>query len=110
MRYVTIRIPVADWQRVDACVDNSMAIDAVDGLVETMMSGACVRDAGWRAAHLYPGERDAGGWPPREHILPLTLRTEHWEWVLSQLDRWSEFQDKPEVRANITAVLREGSS
>ena len=29
MRYVTIEIPVRLWQRVDGCVDNSMAIDVV---------------------------------------------------------------------------------
>ena len=68
-----------------------MAIDVVDGIIETVIAGSCARDAGWRAAAAYEGDRDSYGWPPREHPLAITLRLAHWEWVLLQLDRWAEY-------------------
>ncbi len=113
MRYLTIEIPVGLWQRVDGCVDNSMAIDVVDGVMETVIAGSCVRDAGWRASAAHEGERDGYGWPPRDHPLAITLRLEHWEWVLAQLDRWEPFvtdgaADDSDVRAMISAALITG--
>ncbi|WP_062467529.1 hypothetical protein [Demequina maris] len=113
MRYVTIEIPVRLWHRVDGCVDNSMAIDVVEGVVETTIAGSCVRDAGWRASAAHEGERDGYGWPPRDHLLAITLRLEHWEWVLAQLDRWAPFEtdgeaDDADVRAIISTALISG--
>lgn len=98
------------WQRIDGCIDNSMVIDVLDGVMETVSAGSCVRDAGWRASALYVGERDDDGWPPREHPLAITLRVPHWEWVLSQLDRWAASADNGPVdddvvRAMISTVL-----
>lgn len=78
------------WQRVDGCVDNSVAIDVVDLDMESVTAGSCVRDAGWRAAASYAGEPDPFGWPPLEHLLPATLRDSHWDWTLSQLERWEQ--------------------
>lgn len=74
MEYVTIEIPVHLWWQVDGCVDNSMAIDAVEAVIATTMAGSCVRDAGWRASAAFDGERDQYGWPPRNHPLPIVLR------------------------------------
>lgn len=110
MRYVAIQVPVRLWHRVDGCVDNSMAIDVVDGVMETVVAGSCVRDAGWRASAAYEGELDEYGWPPRDHPLAITLRLEHWEWVLAQLDRWDPFvtdgaADVADVRAIISTEL-----
>lgn len=110
VRYLTIEIPVRLWQRVDGCVDNSMAIDMVDGIMGTVMNGACVREAGWRASAAYEGERDAYGWPPRDHPLPITLRLVHWEWTLSQLARWEPYvtddeADDADVQAIIVGAL-----
>ncbi len=110
MRYLTIEIPVGSWQRVDGCVDNSMALDVVDGVMQTVIAGSCVRDAGWRASASYEGERDTSGWPPREHPLAITLRLAHWEWVLSQLDRWTPSVaagtvDDADVRTIISTAL-----
>lgn len=85
MRYLTIEIPVRLWLRVDGCVDNSTAIDVVDGVMKTVIAGSCVRDAGWRASAAYDGELDEFGWPPRDHPLAITLRLKHWEWVRAQL-------------------------
>lgn len=110
MRYLTIEIPVRLWHRVDVCVDNSMAIDVVEGIMETVIAGACIRDGGWRASAAYEGALDPHGWPPRAHLLPITLRLAHWEWVLSQLDRWEPYvtegaADDADVRAIITDAL-----
>ena len=88
MRYVTVEVPVQVWQGVDAYVDNTVAIAAVDGAIDAVIAGACVRDAGWRAAAGAGGVAD-DGWPPSASLLPITLRESHWEWVLSQLHRWS---------------------
>lgn len=88
MDYLTVSIPVGLWKRVDGCADNSMAMDVVDAIMESVINGSCVRDAGWRASAAYSGERDQYGWPPPEHRLPIVLRREHWEWVLAQLQRW----------------------
>ena len=112
MQYLTIEVPVRLWHGVDGCVDNSMAIDVVDGVMDTVIAGSCVRDAGWRAAAAYKGERDALGWPPREHPLAITLRLAHWEWVLSQLDRWEPYVtdgagDDADVRAIISTAIAE---
>ncbi|MFB6611801.1 hypothetical protein ACFCVO_15840 [Agromyces sp. NPDC056379] len=110
MRYLTIEIPVQLWQRIDGCVDNSMAIDVVNGIMDTVIAGSCIRDEGWRASAAYEGERDLYGWPSREHPLAITLRLAHWEWVLSQLDRWEPYAsngavDDVNVRAIISSAL-----
>ena len=99
VEYLTVDITVREWQLVDGAVDNSMAVDAVDGVAKTLMVGACVRDAGWRASATYAGDRDEYGWPPLEHLLPLTLRRAHWTWVLAQLDRWA-----PHARVELQAT------
>ncbi|OJU39539.1 MAG: hypothetical protein BGN97_05645 [Microbacterium sp. 69-10] len=97
MRYLTVPVPVRLWLPVDGCVDNSMSIDVVDGIMESVIAGSCVRDAGWRAAAAFEGEPDGFGWPPRDHRLAITLRREHWEWVVSQLRRWEPFETEAAV-------------
>ena len=107
MDYITVRLPVRLWQRVDASVDNSMAIDAVNGFSLTLTNGACVRDAGWRASAEFDGERTALGWPAAERELSIVLRREHWEWALDQLNRWSTADaDNLEACERIEAALR----
>jgi hypothetical protein len=95
MEYLTVSIPVALWKRVDGCADNSAAVDVVDAIMESVIAGSCVRDAGWRASAAYSGQRDQYGWPPPEHRLSIVLRREHWEWVLTQLERWEPYEDDP---------------
>lgn len=110
MEYVTIEIPVHLWWQVDGCVDNSMAIDAVEAVIATAMAGSCVRNAGWRASAAFDGERDQYGWPPQNHPLAVVLRTAHWEWTLAQLDCWEPYatdSSSAEVRALIVRALRD---
>lgn len=98
-RYVTIDIPVRLWLPADGCIDNSMAIDAVEGDVVTLMNGAVVREAGWRAAAA--SHTDAStGWPPAEHLLRIVLSRSHWEWSIEQVERWQPYQ-----AANVSAEI-----
>lgn len=108
MQYLTIEMPVRVWQRVDGCVDNSMAVDVVNAIMESVISGSCVRDAGWRASSAYAGDRDQYGWPPSEHLLTIVLRHSHWDWVVSQLERWEPYADDgatAEARTLIDAAI-----
>ncbi|MEV4776576.1 hypothetical protein [Microbacterium sp. LWH12-1.2] len=93
MEYLSIDVPVWLWQRVDGCVDNSMAVDVVESVLESVSIGSCVRDEGWRVAASFVGETDEHGWPPQDHPLPVVLQCAHWEWVLTQLDRWMPYED-----------------
>lgn len=105
MEYLTVSIPVDLWKRVDGCADNSAAVDVVDAIMESVIAGSCVRDAGWRASAVYSGERDQYGWPPPEHRLPIVLRREHWEWVLAQLERWEPYEDNDESFAEVRDLI-----
>lgn len=104
-------MPVSLWHAVDGVADNAMAVDVVDGVMEAVIVGACVRDAGWRASAEFQGARDQYGWPPQDHLLSVTLQRAHWEWVLGQLQRWAEYEEddtKPTaVRAHINAALND---
>jgi hypothetical protein len=109
MQYLSIAMPVRLWQRVDGGADNSAAVDVVEGIMESVIAGACVRDAGWRAAAAHPESLDQFGWPPPEQPLAITLRRSHWEWVLSQLERWAPFEPDAvliEARDLIDGALR----
>lgn len=107
MEYVTIDVPVRLWHLVDGAVDNSMALDVVDAIMPSVLAGACVRDAGWRAAAESPGPRDQYGWPPPDHPLRIVLRREHWEWVLEQLSRWHSAGDA-EAAGAVTELIEAG--
>ncbi|GAB3595286.1 hypothetical protein [Microbacterium tumbae] len=92
MQYLTLEIPVHIWQRVDGRVDDSMALDVVDAIMESVIAGSCLRDAGWRASAAFTGERDEFSWPPPDEPLPITLRRAHWSWTRLQLERWEPYE------------------
>lgn len=92
MQYLTIEIPVRLWQLIHGCVDNSTSVDMVDGVIETVAVGSCVRDAGWREAAAVAGDASSYGWPPEDSTLRITLRRGHWGWAVSQLDRWEPYE------------------
>lgn len=104
MDYVSIDVPVRLWHLVDGAADNSMALDVVDAIMPSVLAGACVRDAGWRASAEYSGPRDRYGWPPPDHALRIVLRREHWEWVLAQLSRWQS-ADAADGAAAVTELI-----
>lgn len=93
VEYLAIDVPVGLWLHVDGCVDNSVAIDVVELIMDSVIIGSCVRDEGWRKSAAYQGERDAYGWPPTDHLLPIVLQRSHWHWVITQLDRWMPYAE-----------------
>lgn len=84
-----------------------MAINVVDGIMETMIAGSCIRDSGWRAAAAYEGERDPGG----------RLASIHWRshcdsragtGCCLSLDHWEQYDgaaNDVRVRAIISSAL-----
>jgi hypothetical protein len=80
-------------------------VDVVDAIMESVIAGSFVRDAGWRASAAYSGQRDQYGWPPPEHRLPIVLRREHWEWVLAQLGRWEPYEDDDESFTEVRELI-----
>ncbi|REJ06190.1 hypothetical protein DY023_06875 [Microbacterium bovistercoris] len=109
MEYLTIAIPVRAWQLIDGTVDNSMAIDVVDGVMESVIAGSCVRDAGWRSSAGYTGARDSFGWPPEDHPLEITLRRGHWEWIRSQIERWEPLSSNTEPELSDACARIDGA-
>ncbi len=89
---------------MDACADNTVSVDIEDGNIGALLAGAGVRDAGWRAADAYDGERELG-WPPADYPLEVTLRTEHWSWVLAQLERWMSADERRDLTEAIETAL-----
>ncbi len=107
MEYLTIAIPVVLWHVLDGCVDNSMAVDVVEGDVQTLTAGSRVRDAGWRASAGYDGPRGDYGWPPLDHLLSITLRRDDWRWAQGELDRWSHDSRHPELISGVRALIEQ---
>ena len=107
MDYIPVEVPVRLWWLVDGCVDNTMSVDAVDLVADSLLAGACVRDAGWRASSDFVGNRDQYGWPTAEQLLRIVLRREHWKWVIDQLRRWDKYSEESydEVLALIEGAL-----
>jgi hypothetical protein len=105
VEYLTIAIPVALWHVIDGCVDNSMALDVVEGDVQTLTAGSRVRDAGWRASAAYDGPRGDYGWPPADHLLPITLRYDDWRWAQGELDRWAPYSQQPGLLSTVRALV-----
>lgn len=70
---------------VDVCPDNSVAVDAIDLFMESVVNGCTTRDERLRASAAYEGERDEYGSPPPDHLLPIVLQRSQWEWVVTRL-------------------------
>lgn len=80
---------VGDWLRIDATLDNTGAIERVDGDPELAEAAGRVREAGWRASrsHERRGEGPVG-WPPRDAVLEIRLRSGDWDVVRQEIARW----------------------
>jgi hypothetical protein len=105
VEYRTLKIAVGDWQLIDAGIDNSVAIAVVDGDVVTAMSGAVVRDAGWRASFRHGGGRLGGDWPHADVELEIDLSTDHWDFVVEQVERWLHVDESVRAR-ELAAEIR----
>ena len=100
--YLTLAVPVRLWLGVDGCVDNSMALDAVGGDVTTLLHGAVVRDAGWRAAAERGAPDPATGWLDAD--LAVSLRRADWAWLLGQLERWRQVEEHAELAEAVELI------
>jgi hypothetical protein len=93
VRYRSLSFPVSAWRIIDAVIDNSMSMDSVDGEVTTLMSGAVVRDAGWRASFHQRGDGSSEGPRGGDAEITVELSIAHWEFVMQELDRWHRVDD-----------------
>ena len=81
---------VGDWQLIDATVDNSVSIAAVDGDELCVTTGRRVRQAGWTASASHPLVEDGPlGWPPVDALITIYLAAADWSFVLAELARWA---------------------
>lgn len=109
---IPISMMWTQWKVVDATMDNTGSIAAVDG--ETRVSGrtSAIRAAGWEATgHIDRPYMDRGEWPPPAalHSEPVTisLSTEDWVFVLEELSRWSEVGGEESDDERAVALLIE---
>ena len=85
----TVTMTVREWQYIDAVIDNTVSIAAVDGPREHVDQGQAVRQAGWD--QLVP---DGGDWPPDDEEARVTLSPAQWHFVAQQLDEWADVEDE----------------
>jgi hypothetical protein len=97
---------VRDWQRIDATMDNTGAVERVDGDPARAETAGRVREEGWRAIDAHP---DAGagrvGWPPDESELTIRLDAPTWAFVVEELRRWGDVEQGLLDRASSPADL-----
>jgi len=85
-----VTMSVGDWQLIDATVDNSVSIAAVDGDELCVTTGRRVRQAGWTASASHPlVKHGVLGWPPVDVPITIYLPVEDWSFVLAELARWA---------------------
>lgn len=91
---VTISMTWAQWKFIDATIDNTGSMAAVDIDTEVADRTVAIRRIGWAATeHIDKPSMDRGEWPPPDalHSEPVTVAMPrgHWRFVLGELDRWS---------------------
>ncbi|GIG20638.1 hypothetical protein Cch01nite_13620 [Cellulomonas chitinilytica] len=108
-----ITMPVRDWQLIDATVDNTVAVAAVDGDDDRVATGRRVRRTGWAASAAHPHVDDGSlGWPPPDAFLSVGLRLADWSFVLAELEGWAAVSERvglteePDDSARIERFLR----
>jgi hypothetical protein len=106
-----IAVPVQVWRHIDACVDNTIAVDAANGDLTSVAIGTSVREAGWRAIDAASHDVDGAGWPIGSAAMEIVLPREHWEWAALQVARWSagESVGKSALRLIADGVVSSGS-
>src|SRR4051794_7762171 len=90
-----VTMPVADWLLIDATVDNSVSIAAVDGDEACVVTGSRVRQAGWAASAAHPSVDDrSSGWPPVDADITIALLGADWRFVVAELARWTAVSER----------------
>lgn len=96
MSGLELEIAVRNWHIVDGSLDNSAAVDRVDGTeASSVLDARCarIRETGWVTArqHALAGQGPVG-WPPSDSTLVISLELDDWRFVLRQIERWSEWE------------------
>jgi hypothetical protein len=84
-----VTMTVRQWQYIDAVIDNTVAVAAVDGPRKHVRRGQAVRQAGWD--QLAPG---GGDWPADDLVIAVTLPPALWGFIAKQLDRWADVEEQ----------------
>ena len=88
---VEVSLGVEDWQWLDATIDNTGSIAAVDGDDRAVEQGRQIRAAVWEAARVHPRSMDGwSGWPPVDDELTVSLPAAAWRFAIQELRRWDQ--------------------
>lgn len=107
---------VKDWQWLDATIDNTVAMAAVDGDDRAVEQGRRIRSAGWEAARVHPRSKAGwAGWPPVDDKLAVSLSVSDWYFAIQELRRWDQIarqtsgseQDQAELRGPAISLFLE---
>lgn len=104
----------AQWKFIDATIDNTGSMAAVDLETEVSDRTAAIRRIGWEATeHVDKPSMDRGEWPPPEalHSEPVTvaISRDDWQFVLDELDRWSRVGEPNTEMNDALGALIEGA-
>lgn len=112
---VGISMTWAQWKFIDATIDNTGSMAAVDLDSDVADRTIAIRRIGWAATEkVDKPSMDRGEWPPPEalHSEPVTvaISRDDWQFVLDELDRWSQVGESntemnDALRALIEVVL-----
>jgi hypothetical protein len=111
---VAIQMTWAQWKVIDATMDNTGSIAAVDLEPEVVDRTSSIRRIGWEATqHIDRPYMDRGEWPPPESVheepVTVTLSRDEWRFVLKQLHRWAEVGGRESEGDTALADLVHGS-
>lgn len=79
---IAVELPAGMWAGIDATVDNAVSMAAVDGDEQTVTMGSAIREAGWAQVPWVDGQ-----WPPRDHLIHISLGRAEWDFAVDQVRR-----------------------
>lgn len=104
---IAVAMPAEQWSVIDGSIDNTIAVDVVEGKDDVVAVGIAIREAGWAQVPWVDGQ-----WPPLNQVITLNLSRAQWEFALTQLHRWQDLygswgdEDRPEVGDRAIEALR----
>jgi hypothetical protein len=78
---ISLRLAARVWATIDAQVDNTISVAAVDGPEESVRMGQAIRYAGWVQVPWVDED-----WPPMDQQIAITLTREQWEFALVEVE------------------------
>ncbi|GAA3806032.1 hypothetical protein GCM10022226_27670 [Sphaerisporangium flaviroseum] len=90
-----VQMDTSQWLIIDAVIDNTIAIEVVDGDPGIVDLGDSIRHAGWEQVPDWPHDAEAlKTWPPAGQQVTMSLTGQQWSLVASQLERWAAVSDR----------------